>query len=98
MNVVWSASHFLASSCFPGLIVHARDDPFIPHEPFERAHRPANLSLELVDHGGHLGYLSRRPWDGDRRWLDARLTDSSCPASFRRPSIVLVQRVAGGLG
>ena len=30
--------------------------------------------VELVPHGGHLGYLSRHPWQGDRRWLDARLT------------------------
>jgi predicted alpha/beta-fold hydrolase len=56
------------------LIVHALDDPFIPHEPFGRVALPSNLALELVRHGGHLGYLSRRPWQGDRRWLDARLT------------------------
>ncbi len=57
----------------PGLIVHAMDDPFIPHEPFLRAARQPGLTLELVRHGGHMGYLSRRPWQGDRRWLDARL-------------------------
>jgi predicted alpha/beta-fold hydrolase len=63
----------LARIAIPGLIVHARDDPFIPSEPFEQIPRPASLALELVGHGGHLGYLSRRPWQGDRRWLDARL-------------------------
>ncbi len=57
----------------PGLIVHAMDDPFIPPEPFQHAVLPPNLTLDLVRHGGHLGYLSRRPWQGDRRWLDARL-------------------------
>ena len=57
----------------PGLIVHAMDDPFIPHEPFERMVRPPALRLDLVRHGGHMGFLSRRPWQGDRRWLDARL-------------------------
>ena len=57
----------------PGLIVHAMDDPLIPHEPFERIVRPPTLALELVRHGGHMGYLSRQPWQGDRRWLDARL-------------------------
>jgi predicted alpha/beta-fold hydrolase len=57
----------------PGLIVHAMDDPFIPHEPFLEATRQPGLELELVRHGGHLGYFSRRPWQGDRRWLDARL-------------------------
>ena len=59
----------------PGLIVHAMDDPFVPHEPLMQAARQPGLALELVRHGGHLGYLSRRPWQGDRRWLDARLAD-----------------------
>ena len=49
------------------------DDPFVDHEPLVRAEKPESLTVELVNHGGHLGYLSRRPWDGDRRWLDARL-------------------------
>jgi predicted alpha/beta-fold hydrolase len=68
----------LARIATPGLIIHARDDPFIPPEPFEHVPLPASLSLELVRHGGHLGYLSRRPWQGDRRWLDARLTAWLC--------------------
>jgi predicted alpha/beta-fold hydrolase len=63
----------LARITVPGLIVHAMDDPFIPHEPFLRASRPPGLALELLRHGGHMGYFSRYAWDGDRRWLDARL-------------------------
>ena len=62
----------------PGLIVHAMDDPFVTHEPSAAPHRPRALALELVTHGGHLGYLSRRPWEGDRRWLDARLATRCC--------------------
>jgi predicted alpha/beta-fold hydrolase len=57
----------------PGLVVHAEDDPFIPAEPFLRARFPLQLRFELVRHGGHLGYVSRQRWLGDRRWLDARL-------------------------
>ena len=63
----------LARIPVPGLIVHAMDDPFVASQPLLRAERPAHLALELVPHGGHLGYLSRHPWQGDRRWLDARL-------------------------
>jgi predicted alpha/beta-fold hydrolase len=58
----------------PGLIVHAMDDPFVPHEPFRRVAATRHLNLELVRYGGHLGYLSQQAWLGDRRWLDARLT------------------------
>lgn len=65
----------LGRIAIPGLIVHAMDDPFVPHEPFLQADRTPGLDLELVRHGGHLGYLSRHPWRGDRRWLDARLAD-----------------------
>jgi predicted alpha/beta-fold hydrolase len=57
----------------PGLVVHAEDDPFIPVEPFRTVKFPRSLALELIPGGGHLGYLSRRRWMGDRRWLDGRL-------------------------
>jgi uncharacterized protein len=68
-----SLMNALARIQVPGLIVHAMDDPFVTHEPLARADKPASLTVELVRHGGHLGYLSRHPWQGDRRWLDARL-------------------------
>jgi uncharacterized protein len=57
----------------PGLIVHSMDDPFVPPEPVVNASRPPELAVELWPHGGHLGYLSRSSWQGDHRWLDARL-------------------------
>ena len=57
----------------PGLIVHAMDDPFIPYEPFLQVERPENVTLELIAHGGHLGYISRDRWLGDHRWLETRL-------------------------
>jgi uncharacterized protein len=64
----------LARIQVPGLIVHAMDDPFVTSEALLQADKPDHLAVELVRHGGHLGYLSRRPWQGDRRWLDTRLT------------------------
>jgi uncharacterized protein len=57
----------------PTLIVHSMDDPFIPFEPFLQVERPENVTLELIPHGGHLGYISRDSWLGDHRWLEARL-------------------------
>ncbi len=57
----------------PGLVIHAADDPFIPPSQFTDARFPASLELDLVAHGGHLGFLSRRPWSESRRWLDRRI-------------------------
>jgi uncharacterized protein len=57
----------------PGLIVHALDDPFIGAKPFLHLQGPPAFAVELLAHGGHLGFLSRRPWMGSRRWLDSRL-------------------------
>jgi predicted alpha/beta-fold hydrolase len=63
----------LARIATPGLIVHAQDDPFIPLDSFVRIRRPAQLALELIPGGGHIGYLSRGPWLGDHHWLETRL-------------------------
>lgn len=76
-----AADYYQRSSCgplisrirLPGLVVHARDDPFIPAEPFESIVFPPGLALELMPHGGHLGFLSRERIAGDHRWLDGRL-------------------------
>jgi predicted alpha/beta-fold hydrolase len=57
----------------PGLVVHAADDPFIPASAFEKVAFPPNVRFELLPHGGHLGYVSRTPWLGDRRWLETRM-------------------------
>ena len=68
-----SAKDFISRIEVPGLIIHATDDPFIPVDPFYEISFPSGLALELIPGGGHLGYLSSRPWNGDRRWLDVRL-------------------------
>lgn len=68
-----SAGPMLPRIDVPGLIVHALDDPFIPSGPFRSIQWPGHLKLDLVPTGGHLGFVSRRPWAGDRRWLEARM-------------------------
>lgn len=69
-----SAGPMIPRITAPGLVIHAEDDPFIPAEPFRRIAFPRQLALDLIPAGGHLGYISRRRWDGDRRWLDARFS------------------------
>ncbi|HVX66043.1 MAG TPA: alpha/beta fold hydrolase [Bryobacteraceae bacterium] len=57
-----SSRHFLAAIRIPALIVQAKDDPMIPFEIFERPEARGNPCVELVatEHGGHLGFVSRR--------------------------------------
>ncbi len=69
-----SAGRLIPKISVPGLVIHAEDDPFIPIGPFRSILFPPHLALELIPGGGHLGYLSRKPWRGDRRWLDARIS------------------------
>jgi len=68
-----SSGPLLSQIEVPGLVIHALDDPFVPATPFVQAKFPTQLALEMIPTGGHLGYLSRRRWQGDRRWLDARI-------------------------
>jgi predicted alpha/beta-fold hydrolase len=64
-----SAVRYLEAIRLPTLVIAAQDDPLVP---FEVYHHPAfrtNQCLRLVapEHGGHLGFLSRRR---PRFWVD----------------------------
>jgi uncharacterized protein len=64
-----SCLRFLDVVRVPALLIQAQDDPVIPFELFESPELSRNPVLELlvVEHGGHLGFLSRRPprfWPG----------------------------------
>ncbi len=65
-----SARNFLDAIRVPALIVQAKDDPLIPIAVFDHPAFRTNPNLKLIatDHGGHLGFLSRRR---PRFWLDA---------------------------
>ena len=64
-----SAKNFLSSIRVPTLLIQAKDDTYIPFEMYEDPDIWTNpyLSLIATEHGGHLGYLSRR---GARFWVD----------------------------
>jgi uncharacterized protein len=69
-----SSNQFLHRIQIPTLVVHAKDDPLIPHEIYRHPAFQENPALTLVsaEHGGHLGFLSRRR---PRFWLDALVVD-----------------------
>ena len=69
-----SSNQFLEHIRVPTLAIIAKDDPLVP---FDVYHHPAftenpYLKLLAVDHGGHLGFISR---GNPRFWLDGVILD-----------------------
>ena len=64
-----SSNQFLGWIRVPSLVVHAQDDPMIPAAIYRHPAFASNpfLRLVTVEHGGHLGFISRRL---PRFWLD----------------------------
>ncbi len=68
-----SCRRFLDGIRVPSLLIQAKDDPVIPFEIFERPGlRNPNIRLLAVEHGGHVGFISRRP---PRFWLGPVLVE-----------------------
>jgi uncharacterized protein len=69
-----SSRDFLAGIRVPTLLIQAKDDTFIPYDVFEHRAVRANPWVQLLacEHGGHLGFLGRRP---HRFWLDEAIVD-----------------------
>jgi len=70
-----SCKKFLKSICIPTLILQARDDPFLPADalPGESEISPA-VTLELSDHGGHVGFVAGTSPAAPVFWLEQRIT------------------------
>jgi uncharacterized protein len=64
-----SSNQFLGQIRIPGLLITAQDDPLVPFEVYGHPAIRANPNLSLLapEHGGHLGFLSRRK---PRFWVD----------------------------
>jgi uncharacterized protein len=64
-----SAIGYLDAIRVPALLIQAKDDTFIPFAIYESPAIRSNPRIELVatEHGGHLGFLGRRP---HRLWTD----------------------------
>jgi uncharacterized protein len=70
-----SAIYFLDQIRVPTLLVQARDDSFIPwaiYQEAEALRRNPALEVLATDHGGHLGFVSRR---APRFWADEAVLD-----------------------
>jgi hypothetical protein len=64
-----SALRFVPYIQVPTLMIAAQDDPLVPYESYSDPSLAANPYIQLLSpaHGGHLGFLSRRP---PRFWAD----------------------------
>ena len=69
-----SSQQFLERIRIPALLIQAKDDPMIPFDVYRHPALSLNPFLRLlaVDHGGHLGFISR--WK-PRFWLDGVLLE-----------------------
>ncbi len=68
-----SSKYFLKDIQVPTLIVNAANDPFLSKEcyPYEEAEQNPYLSLEVPEHGGHVGFYQRAR--GNVMWSEARI-------------------------
>lgn len=70
-----SAQPYIEKIKVPALIIHAKDDPFMPENVLpDEASLPNNVSLEVSEHGGHVGFIGGtilRP----SYWLERRIVD-----------------------
>ncbi|HEX7999462.1 MAG TPA: alpha/beta fold hydrolase [Pyrinomonadaceae bacterium] len=59
----------------PTLLIHAKDDPFIPFEPFRNRALYTNPSLIFIapEHGGHTGFVAEATRGEDRFWAENRV-------------------------
>ncbi|HKG20883.1 MAG TPA: alpha/beta fold hydrolase [Blastocatellia bacterium] len=56
----------------PALIIHAKDDPFIPFAPFRQPEitENPNVTLMATEHGGHVGFISAHAEGESRFWSE----------------------------
>lgn len=71
-----SSARFLGGIRVPTLLLHARNDPFLPPEAIPESSGRANASLtwSLEERGGHVGFVEGPPW-APRFWADAAGAD-----------------------
>ena len=69
-----SSNQYLERIRVPALLIQSKDDPMVPFPVFEHPAFESNpcLTLLAVEHGGHLGFLSRGK---ARFWLDGTVLD-----------------------
>ena len=70
-----SSKHFLSTIERPTLIINALDDPFMTPGVIPHADRLSDaVTLEVSEHGGHVGFIEGGPPWRPRYYLPGRIT------------------------
>lgn len=71
-----SSKPYLRRIAVPTLLIQARDDPFLWPDVLPTPEElSASVTLEVPDHGGHVGFVAGRlPWRA-RYWLEERIPE-----------------------
>jgi len=72
-----SALPYISRISIPTLIIHAKDDPFIPFHPFENGEISSNPNVLMIatERGGHVGFVSKRADGEDRFWAEQMIIE-----------------------
>ena len=72
-----SAMRVVDRISIPALIITAADDPFVPPAPFRdpAIGKNPNIRLELLDHGGHCGFIEEPTAAYDGYWAEREIID-----------------------
>ena len=72
-----SAIRLIQNIAVPTLIIHAKDDPFIPFVSFESRELQENPNIVLLatEHGGHVGFLSNSKDAETRFWYEKKIVE-----------------------
>ena len=82
-----SAIRYLEEIRVPALLIQARDDTFVPFGVYESEALRSNAWIELMAtrHGGHLGFIGRKP---HRFWADRAIMEWVVEQSAKRPPVI----------
>jgi uncharacterized protein len=72
-----SAIQVISKIAVPTLILHSKDDPFIPFAPFESRELKENPNIALLatKHGGHVGFISASKDAQNRFWYEKKIVE-----------------------
>jgi uncharacterized protein len=71
-----SALPYIKDIAIPSLIIHSKDDPFIPFAPFERREISENPNVFMLtpERGGHVGFFAAGEGEA-RYWAELKLIE-----------------------